>query len=237
MVMGSGVADVGEVLSGGPVSDFSAFVPHVVREDLLARAVGSIACFGRNRTIVDNSPEGLPTNDYSEWNGVYVCRPSVPLSCSQTFNFIMRQTRRLGQKTCIWMHSDAEAGPGVAEGLLEHARRYTAEGRRWGVLWTYYDTLCALNTDLIDVVGDWDTELPQYACDNDYYRRVRLAGWECIDTMLTDVKHEGSATINSDPYRKMVNSVTFPLHIEYYKRKWGGDTGKETFETPFGWPK
>jgi len=212
------------------MSDFSAFVPHVVREDLLAKAVDSIPEYHENLTIIDNSPNGLQKGSY--WWGD-VLRPPVPLSCSQTFNWIMRLTRERGHKICIWMHNDAEAGPGVAQGLLDFARKSTADSRKWGVLFTHYDTMCALNTDLIDVVGEWDVNLPQYATDNDYYRRVRLAGWECIDTNLTDVKHEGSATINSDPMRKFVNSVTFPLYLYYYSQKWGGDVGREKFLTPF----
>lgn len=228
MLLGLRLAKMGGVVKEGTMSDFSAFIPHVYREDLLRRAVASVPEYHENLSIIDNSPYGLFDN-----YRVSIFRPPVPLTCSQTFNLIMRITRERGQKICIWMHSDAEAGPGVAEALLSFVRQYTAEGREWGVLWTYYDTLCALNTELLDVIGDWDTTLPQYYCDTDWYYRVKLAGWECIDTNLTDVKHEGSATINSSPFRKLHNSVTFPLYRQYYLSKWGGDPGQEKFTRPF----
>ena len=224
---------MGKMDSGGAVSDFSAWIPHVCREDLLLKAVNSIDLYGKNRTIIDNSPKGLATDDWHHWNGVYVVRPPVPLSCSQTFNWIMRMTRDAGQKICIWMHSDAEASPEVVTGLLQAARENFVDGKHVGVLWTYYDTVCALNTELIDVIGDWDTNLPQYFCDNDYYWRVRLAGWQCIDTNLTAVKHEGSATIKSSAERKAIHNVTFPLYHQYYLQKWGGKPGSEVYARAF----
>jgi hypothetical protein len=216
------------------MNDYSAFIPHVVREDLLLNAVMSAWSFGKmdEWSIVDNSPDGL-TPAFRARCHLDVLRPTVPLSCSQTFNYIMRLTRERGQKICIWMHSDAEAGNGIAEAFLEYARRVTECGRKWGVLWTYYDTLCAYNTDLLDVIGEFDTTLPQYFCENDWQCRVKLAGYECIDTGLTDVKHVGSATINSDPMRRMHNSVTFPLYHQYYLAKWGGDPGHEIYTRPF----
>jgi hypothetical protein len=210
-------------------SDYRMWIPFVNRRDLLAKAIASAADLHSCLTIIDNSQEGLEGD--AGWPPII--RPPVPLSCSQTFNFIMRMTRQLGAHICIWMHNDAEAGEGVCAGLLEEARRLTAESRKWAVLWTFYDTLSALNTLATDDVGEWDTNLPQYFCDDDYYRRVRLAGWECIDTGLTNVKHAGSATINNDPWLKTINDATFHLYRGYYIRKWGGESGHEQYRTPF----
>ena len=46
--------------------------------------------------------------------------------------------------------------------------------------------------------------------------------------------HERSTTVrNDDDLRK--NVATFWLrNEEYYKSKWGGGVGKETYDTPFG---
>ncbi|CAM6006565.1 unnamed protein product [Sphagnum balticum] len=142
-------------------------------------------------------------------------------------------TRDAGANICIFCHSDAVAGEGVAEKLLEEARNLTAQGRRWGVLWTHYDVLAAFNVVAFENIGGWDTILPQYYSDVDAYRRLLLAGWECIDTGLP-VEHKASSTINSDSRLRFLNSVTFPMYGDYYRKKWGGTPGDETFNTPFG---
>jgi hypothetical protein len=143
--------------------------------------------------------------------------------------------RRAGAGACrmlLYMHSDAEAGPGTTERLLEAAEEATASGRRWGAIFTLYDVLAAYNLEAFSAVGGWDTVLPQYFTDNDYYRRIRLAGFETIETGLP-VTHETSSTIRSDGVRAYMNSVTFPLYERYYAMKWGGPPGQERFTQPF----
>ncbi len=207
------------------MSDYSAFIPFVNRPELLRKAVDSIADL--HPMVIDNAADDSTGRLY--WN----YRPPVPLSCPQVFNFIMRKTRDSGGNICIWMHNDAEAHPGVGAELLNQARLFNAQRRKWGVLFTNYDTLSALNTDMMEDVGDWDTVFTQYFCDNDYYRRVRLAGWETICTDLK-VEHVGSQTIHSDPALMNRNRATFLLYRDYYARKWGGEPGSETFNAPWG---
>lgn len=230
------------------MSDFSCFVPHVYNEDLLECALDSIASYGENRFIIDNSPRCSSLGYHCEhlhlseivtdpkylgrWNGVKVIQPTVPLSCSQTFNLIMRLTLEQGKKFCVWMHSDAHAPDGTADALLEFMRKTEQDHPKWGVIFTHYDVLSVLNAELLYEVGLWDTILPQYFCDNDYYRRLKLAGYEAIESRL-HVDHVGSQTINSNAERKFLNSVTFPIYQHYYIQKWGGEPGKELFVRPF----
>ena len=47
------------------------------------------------------------------------------------------------------------------------------------------------------------------------------------------ITHKASSTINSDPLIKLKNDITFPQQEEYYKRKWGGNPGNETYVRPF----
>lgn len=86
--------------------------------------------------------------------------------------------------------------------------------------------------EAFEAIGGWDTNLPWYYSDNDAYRRLKLAGWECIDTGLK-VEHKASSTINSDSELNFLNSITFPLYGAYYARKWGGSPGNEIYTTPF----
>jgi hypothetical protein len=210
------------------MTDYRAYIFHVNREDLLQKAVASARDLWKELTVVDNSTNGLEVPiPY-----VHVLRPTVPLTAIQSINFAMMNTRTQGAKIAIWMHSDAEAHPGSCLALVEYARRMNVEGRKWGTLFTNYDALAALNTELIDTVGLWDTTFHSYFGDNDYYRRIRLAGYECIDTGIP-VYHTASQTINSDPELRFRNSITFPLYQAYYVAKYGGSPGNETYSTPF----
>lgn len=139
----------------------------------------------------------------------------------------------------LHFHSDAfSTNPEAVSQLLAKVREYRDSGRRWACAWTFYDILWAINPRAISNVGGWDIEFTSYFTDNDMRRRLGLAGWECIDTHIEGVNHEGSATINSDPQLRYLNGVTFPLRKEYYIKKWGGEPGAERFYKPFdGEPK
>lgn len=210
------------------MSDYCAFIPFVNRIDLLKKAVASASDLRQYLLVIDNSKEGLEGED----GDPQILRPSVPLTFSQTMNLILFLTRRARSRICIFMHSDAEAGIGSTSALVTEARKLVEAKKKWGVLFTYYDTLAAFNPEAFEDIGGWDTNLPWYFSDNDSYRRLRLAGWECIETGLP-VKHEPSSTINSDDNLKFLNSVTFPLYESYYRRKWGGTPGNEIYAVPF----
>ena len=202
-------------------------IPFVNQPGLLSRAVQSVAPCWPYTLIVDNAD--LPLD--GDWP-VPVLRPHVPLSFSQTMNLLSRLAPERGCQVMLLMHNDAEADPGTAEALLAVAADALASARRWGAIWTHYDTLAAFNLAMVTEVGPWDTTLPQYFADNDYYRRIALAGYEVIDTGLP-VHHHASQTIKSEPHRLFLNSVTFPLYEQYYVAKWGGRPGSEQFTIPF----
>lgn len=201
-------------------------IPFANREDLLRRAIASTGSVHGEIVVIDNSPAA----DLLPPPGVQVLRPPVPLSFSQSMNWIQALAIAGGYDFYLSMHVDTAARPGVVDALLERARGGDSE--RWAVMFTLYDVLAAYNPNLLTRVGPWDTRLPTYFSDNDYYRRVRLTGFEIIETGL-EVDHVGSATIRSDGRLDFLNSVTFPLAAQYYHAKWGGPPGAETFTEPF----
>ena len=208
-------------------------IPVVNRPDLLARAVRSAECCWPSTLIVDNSAAGL---DPACWP-VPILRPPVPLSFSQTMNLLQRLASERYCDALLFMHNDAEAEPGTLESLLAVVDEAVRGGRRWGVAFTHYDTLAAISLTMVPDVGPWDTALPHYFADNDYYRRVRLAGYEILDTGLGVIHHNGaSSTIKSDPCRLAQHHVTFPLYESYYTQKWGGRPGQEVYRRPFDRP-
>jgi hypothetical protein len=209
------------------MSDYKVFIALVNREDLLRRAVESSAEVLPNLTVIDNSKSGISFDP-----GCRVFRSPMPIQFVHSINYAMLETRRQGAYIAMWLHCDAWTPPGAYTKLIEAARQFTAEGRKWGVLFTNYDALLAMNTALIDDVGLWDQNLPWYHSDEDFYRRVTLAGYAAIDTGI-EVFHDYSQTIKSDPEANFMNSITHPLHGQYYRLKWGGPPHEEKFTAPF----
>ncbi len=211
--------------------DYCAFVPVVNRPDLLRAVVAAVRPLWRNLIIVDNSPDcWVNESDYPE---VEVYTPPVPFLFSQTMNWEMEEAARRGKTFCIHMHSDAVIPEGACEALLTYARNIHNTHPKWGVIYTLYDVLAVYNPLVLKDIGGYDTNFPAYFSDNDWYRRLELAGWERFNSGV-NIGHHGSQTINSDPYLRHVNSVTFPLYRSYYQQKWGGLPGEETYNHPFG---
>lgn len=90
-----------------------------------------------------------------------------------------------------------------------------------------------INRTMVERVGYFDRNLPDYFCDCDYGRRGFLAGVPTHNIGETNVVHTGSATIEAVPKLKVNLQITFPADSAYYERKWGGQPGAETFVTPF----
>jgi hypothetical protein len=211
------------------MSDFAAFCPVVNRPDLLQNVIRSVGDLSRNFTVIDNSEDGWA---YDTLTGVQVFRPMVPFTFSQTMNFEMLAAKEKGKRFCFHMHSDAIIPPGATERLLEFVRQIPYD-KKWAVVYTLYDVLAVYNPDAIEAFGGYDTNLPAYFSDNDWYYRARLAGWDLMESHI-EIGHVGSQTINSDPYLQHVNAITFPLYRTYYMQKWGGEPGAEQFKQPFG---
>lgn len=205
-------------------------IPVVSRIDLLRRALESARAVWPHTVVIDNSVTGLSPNVWP----VHVLRAPVPLSFAQTMNWLGRLATERDCDALLFMHDDAEACGDTAERLVAIIDEAERIQRRWGVAFTRYDCLAAFSTRMIREVGEWDTVLPQYFSDCDYYRRVRLAGFELIETGLPVIHvGNGSNTLRSDPQREFLNEITFPLYAAYYARKWGGRPGQEQFDRPF----
>lgn len=203
------------------MKDYCLFIPYVNRPDLLARAVASVCELGP--WIINNSASA-PASD-----GGSLVLPSVPLTFSQSMNFGIHHAKSCGLKFCFFLHSDAEAAPGVGLQLLHGARQAS---ERWGAIFTNYDAFVVFNVEACHAVGDWDVHLPWYFADNDFYRRLRLAGYPTLESNL-EVHHEPSQTLRADAQLSFVNRVVFPLHRQYYAAKWGGEPGRERWDKPF----
>jgi hypothetical protein len=229
LLMADSVAIMGEMVKGWRRMSYPPiFIPVVNRLDLLRNAVNSVPDDDRwGIEIINNTGESIPPDILEN-----VINPQVPQTAAQSLNLMQKLAEKWEVPFYFFMHNDAEAEPGTVEGLYQMARAKTKNGDKWGVIFTYYDTLAAYNTAAFAEVGPWDQNLPQYFTDNDMYRRMRLAGYELAESHLP-VKHVGSQTIHSDPIRRQVNAITFPIYERYYQFKWGGGPGQERYERPF----
>jgi len=218
-----------------PKPDFHAYIPFVNRPDITSACVDSIKSLWPNLTILDNSPEGL--------GGRCPCavyRPPVPLTFSQSQNFFFSDARRRGARFMVWLHNDVIVPDGVFPELLDLARAYSSDLSacpRWGVLYTYYDIISAVNLEAAESVNGYDTSIRAYKSDQDFYRRLDLAGWERVESHIKteEIKsaHVGSQTIASDLKLRYLNGIIQTLDAAYYMKKWGGDAGMERFFEPF----
>ena len=213
------------------MTDFAAYVFYVNRPDLLQRAIDSFRDLLGELTLVDNSAGG----QHMCIQGAETFRPPVPLSYSQSMNWMLKDATEKGVDFIFHFHSDAvSANPQSVTQLLEYARKVKAEGKRWACLWTLYDVLWVINPVAARDVGGWDTTFPAYFVDQCQKQRWKAKGWETIDTHIEGITHEGSATVRSDPKLEYLNKVTFPLYEQLYRRMWAGDPGKEKYDCPFG---
>jgi hypothetical protein len=217
------------------MSDFAAYVFYVNRPDLLKRAISSFRSLGESLTVVDNSLEKDEPAIFNSPDFASVYAPPVPFTYAQSMNWMLSDAEAKGVNYIIHFHSDAYSdNPGAADDLLKRVRALTLMRKKWACAYTHYDLLWAINPEALREIGEWDTTFPTYFGDNDARMRWKLAGWECVETNIQGVNHEGSATINSDPELQFTNSVVFPAHAELYRQKWGGNPGEETFDVPYG---
>lgn len=190
------------------------------RLDLLERAVNSIKPYWSHTIIVDNSEGRDLRQAHSISSKVTIYEPPVPLTFPQKFNYLLERAQETSCDALIWMHADAEPEEGVPESLLQLIEDINLEEIKWGVIFTNYDALCAINVETAKDVGGFDTVFSMYFSDNDYYWRLHRAGYKMIQTDLP-VIHHGSSTIKSDSYFQYITHVTFPLYESYYLNKWG----------------
>lgn len=211
-------------------------IPFVVGLDFTQKALQSIRPYWEHTYVIDSSvpPDPPASSIWQQGDSWTLMRLLIPIGMAQSVNLIMALGEKHGCDVMFYMHNDAEAGEGTVERLLELAAQYIRVNRKWAVLFTSYDALCCYNMACVRDVGPWDARLfpfPYYG-DNDWHRRVQLAGWELIDTGLP-CAHFGSHSLKINPQYKFLNQITFDNQCDIYKKKWGGHPGQETFTKPF----
>lgn len=111
----------------------------------------------------------------------------------------------------------------------------TKQANEWGLLTTEAWHCIGFTKKTFDLIGLFDEQFkPAYYEDNDFMYRIKLAG-------IHDVGHAALPKVSLDTtcqgqavtLKSGAITVRFDLLEDYYKRKWGGTPGKETYLTPF----
>lgn len=208
------------------------FLPFVSNVPLLRAALASLGRAARRTVVIDQSEEGLSEGGHlPEWCTAYsVLRvPYRSLTFSQLQNWMQAEARRLKVTAHFFMHADAQ----VLDSTVFADVLQRLSDPKVAACFTNYDALVAFDTEKMRQVGCWDESFEWYHADVDFYRRLRLRGFEIAEAGGHRVAHTPSQTIASDPKMKeRVDAIA--KHMEaHYIHKWGGLNKAEKYSVPY----
>lgn len=176
--------------------------------------------------VIDNSGGHCPPVP-----GARIVPGRQPQGVARAWNDLMTLA---GGADVILSNDDITFAPNTIERLLTvAAARPRAgiispiEGQRFALFW--------LRRAAYQDVGSFDEQFsPAYFEDNDYHRRLTLAGWES-PVAPSAVGHIVSATMKAaTPEDRERHHALFRACRARYVRKWGGIPGQEKHERPCG---
>ncbi len=184
--------------------------------------------------VINNSGASLARPAFSPY--LRILEPPVPLTFVQSQNWMLAEAKRREAPFYLWGHCDAVLQPDTVARLYDLALDLTLSGERWGVIYTYYDIFCAYSTAAAEAVGGYDPLWSDYCSDQDFYRRLDLAGYARVESHLPVAHDHGSTTIRTDPRESLRVGLQVAYRSEVYIAKWGGPPGSERYDVPFNRP-
>lgn len=135
----------------------------------------------------------------------------------------------------IISNDDVELHPGTIEALVRGAEETDAEyicpEFNAGAMFCVF----LPKQSMLQRIGGFDEGFwPAYYEDNDYHRRMKLAGVKELRVAGASYEHMVSATMKSlSAAELMEHHQQFDQNTARYTRKWGGPPGHEVFTAPF----
>lgn len=216
-------------------------IPILNRGDLLVRLFNSIDHPVAKFVIINNgtNPTVRRAIDIilKQRANVEVVSPGHNLGVAASWNKVMKD-----YPAPYWFiaSNDIQFKPGDLQKMVE--TYYLAENPMV-VCGNHGMAFFIVTRKCFNVIGTFDENfIPGYVEDVDYLRRLSLSGYGLTDTPgITAIHGEpgtttGSSTIGSNPDYNKMNGVTFPMNLEYYRKKWGGFPAEEKFARPFNIP-
>jgi hypothetical protein len=209
------------------------------RLDLLRDAMGSLRDIGNFHIWPNNGAPSLPNPEVDIDIPVGTKITPLPdISPISVINMMMHSSVQQGDDVMFWAHNDCFAEPGAAAEFKAATEQLHASGTKWGVYFSLYDILCAINVKAIKEVGYFDPMFFQYTADVEYYYRMKRSGY-AVETWLPGrdgrIKHRGSMTVRSDGVFNYATQWRERTRFDknYYALKWGAAPGGELFAEPF----
>jgi GT2 family glycosyltransferase len=189
-------------------------VPVLNRYDLLRRMLASLDYPIRDLLIVDNGGkfEDLFAKDELPVKNLRVFNLPSNLGVAASWNLGIK----LFPHDPVWTFAsnDVVFEPGALSMLSTASNGSLTLSDRP----PYWQTF-AVGEDLVDRVGLFDERFyPAYFEDNDFERRVKLAGFP-VTKLSLKVRHDNSSTLKADPKLQEANSRTFVRNKKLYMRK------------------
>lgn len=224
-------------------------IPVLNRFDLLEKAIESLDYEPMELFVVDNNTvcdknkeEFKRLKDKFKFDSF---SPRYNLGVAASWNRIITTAWSRGYDFVYIGSNDTTLGPGTLKALVEMDK--PEPECVWMV--NQFNFWC-LRLSAVPKIGLVDENfMPAYFEDNDYQRRIKLAGLECVcmgsssfeknGRMVPAVSsnHLGSQTIRSDQEYAIHNSNTFNNgNRNHYIMKWGGPLGAEKFSVPYNEP-
>ena len=154
----------------------------------------------------------LLTEDY----GVNIYRSIARLTFSQTQNLMIELALQMRWDSFYQSHQDivvrSDGDPGLTdqqlfyERVLSQHNFWTTNDKEpdtlhWAIIFFHYDWLSRINVHAVSKIGLWDTLIPYYPADCDYYSRVRNGGYSILDSDSGKIYDVASCL--SDPERQL----------------------------------
>jgi GT2 family glycosyltransferase len=177
---------------------------------------------------LDPAAYGLPTHKTTVFN------PGRNMGVAAAWNHIHRAV----DEYVIIICDDMELMPNTIAALVAAADAHPDHG----FFWPQYDQHSMFGVNLLrhwafEKIGPYDEQFhPAYFEDNDYARRMQLAGLPTMNVAGCGLSHHvGSATLKSySPDEMTSHHSNFEANRARYIAKWGGLPGHETFQKPGG---
>jgi len=202
-------------------------IPAIV-ESVTDRCVETLDIPTDNVLVVDNSPSGFAAKYHAR--GIQVRSYPENLGVGRSWNIGLREDRDI-----TWLVS---ASLIFNMGFSQVVRLQEYHANTFGLLTNQAWHLVGIGREMVKRVGFFDENFyPAYFEDTDFMRRAHIqklhphrAGCEF---MLPKIEVNASCQTDAHAMKSGVK-VNYGACADYYRRKWGGETHQEVYETPFG---
>jgi len=213
-------------------TQFAIGIPTINRADLLQPALEKYSRDFQNTAIyiVDNGHQQFDTSRFGP--NVFFTSNETNAGVSGSWNQLLDKIYNgvagftEGARNAVMLNDDIYLGLieyEIASFIIKSDYQFAVSEQNW-CIWMMPEIVHRK-------VGAFDeTFFPAYYEDNDYYMRLKLAGFKPEKYPLLNPKeYRNSATIEKDPSL----NTRFDLNKQHYIDKWGGEPGNETFLVPY----